>query len=144
MNRQKVLEIQKERQLTSEEIISFHKNEIGFEGPRIPGWEVLIKLFISDEFLINEKGERTVILTNDMTREEDKWNTCTGTVLSIGHGCYKGERFHFTGPYCQVGDYVTFRRSDAFCFLYRGIPLCQIFDTAVKNVPPDPSYVTRT
>ena len=124
---------------------------LGFEIPNTCGWFLTIKLFVddySDGFARDAEGRKTGILLDDAYRKkleyDAKFRSICGLVVSMGYDCYKDEKFDRTGPWCRIGDIVTFKLHNATQFMYRGYAFAELPDNKVMQVIQSPDFVKVT
>jgi co-chaperonin GroES (HSP10) len=120
------------------------EEQLGFPRPRVFGWQMIVMLYTrEDKRYINAKGEETLLVVPDTVGIEDRFRSCTALVVSMGQGCYKGEKFKDYGPTCKVGDWITFPRHEGTRVMYRGKTMFYLYDDKVMGPVEDPSHVTR-
>jgi co-chaperonin GroES (HSP10) len=89
------------REWTEDEITQLIMDEVGKDVFRPAGSNLLIKLC--------KKPEKTaggIIMPNT---DQDIFYSRIGRVLAMGSHCYDEDRFP-KGPYCHIGDYITFQQ----------------------------------
>lgn len=110
---------------------------LGFEPPRIAGYYVAIKIFIRDKV-----DDDSLIHLSESTKNNDKYSSLVGRVVSMGNECYPMER-NPGGPKCRIGDWVCFKPNGGTPLNYRGSPMQFVPDDAIFCPIDNPLYVTR-
>lgn len=128
------------------EAISVVQKALGVELPHVCGYHIAVKVYVREEEMKDILCEDNVIrkiYLPESVRATDKFQNCTGLVLSIGADAYKGDRFKHSGPWCKIGDWIAFPRNEGHQFNYLGIPIQVIPDDKAMLVVKGPSDVTR-
>lgn len=107
---------------------------LGFEPPRIPGPHLAISIFVREQI-----GS---IITADVTKDNEKYSSPVGRVVSVGLECYPKDRFP-SGTRCKLGDWVCFKPNYGQLLNYRGNIMNFMYDDGVLFPVEDPTYVTR-
>ena len=109
------------------------------ELPRIPGFQILVRAYEPPK----KVGS---ILLPDQTRDDVEYLTNLGQVVKIGEAAYKGDEFADTGPWCEVGDYIVWKRHGGRKIAYDGVVFVMINDTEVlfSKVDPDKFSFEKT
>ncbi len=119
---------------------------LGFSRPRPPGYNLAIKVHYHKDSVkphVHPDGTKSSIYIAKKTSiDNDEHRSCVGLVLSRGNWSYKDDRFE-GDTWCQTGDYVVFKRSDAISVDYRGMKMVYLADDRIHGVVEDPDYVTR-
>lgn len=100
------------------------------------GWQIAIKLHLKP----HKVGS---IVIPDTIRDNEKYRACVGKVVGVGPDAFKGERFA-SGPWCKIGDYVTFPRHEGTQLEFKGHPVHVINDDRVLFLVEDPNDVVRS
>lgn len=67
-----------------------------------------------------------------------------GLVIKIAPAVYKDEeRYRLTGKYCQVGDWVLFKRAYGDTFCYNGLPTISINEERIIGRVKDPRKISK-
>lgn len=144
----------KNRSLTSyiedheeDEAKKFIEEELGFPLPKASRNRLIVKIYIRPEELStfkNDKGESVSIYIPEIYLQGDQYKNFAALVLSVGPQCFKGDEYKDNGPGCKIGDWVTIARNDGGQqYLYKGIAVQDIPETALMTVIEDPSYIER-
>lgn len=130
-----------------EEAKLFIEEELGFPLPKASRNRLIVKIYIRPEELStfkNDKGETISIYLPEIIRNGDQYRNFAALVLSVGEKCFSGEEYKDSGPGCKVGDWVTIARNDGGQqYIYRGIAVQDIPESALIAVIEDPSFVER-
>lgn len=128
------------------------KKLCGKNPPRITGYFVAVKIHQRDtsKKITRDDGTEVDLYTHtDVTRSEDKYQSCVGLVVSMGPQAYKGQnadgspRFS-EGPWCNVGDFVIFPRYEGFQATFRNVPLLIVPDDKIMGIVEDPDDIIAT
>ena len=103
------------------------------------GHKILVAIpEISDTYDTEDGEEHAVTLyKTSIQMDEDHTATVVGHVLQMGPDCYLGKRFP-TGAWCEVGDFVTFRRYSGTRIAVSDIAYRIINDDTVECTVKDP------
>jgi hypothetical protein len=130
-----------------EEAKQFIEEELGFPLPKVFGNKLLVKIYIRPEELStfqNDKGETLHIYMPEAYLANDQYSNFSALVLGVGDKCFKGKEYKDSGPGCKVGDWVTIlRNGGGQQYLYKGVAVQSIPESALLDVIEDPSYVQR-
>lgn len=118
--------------------------------PRAAGYMIFIKLYVRDEEMRSIKrddGTEVRLVIPQSSLDEDKYQSVTGLVISVGPQAYQGknvdgsERFPL-GPWCRVGDFVVIPRYESFLMTWKGkIALAALPDDKIIGIVRDPTDV---
>lgn len=107
--------------------------------PKVHGWNIVVR-----PVPIKNKLDTGIFLP-ESTREDIKYLTNVGRVVALGPLCYNDREKFGPEPWVKVGEYVTFPRFAGQRFLYKGIRMVLIEDSAMlftveKPEDVDPTY----
>lgn len=103
--------------------------------PTIHGWNIAIRP-------VEIRGESDGgIIIPETLREDIKYLTNVGRVMAMGPQCYNDKEKFGDTPWVKVGDYVTFPRFAGQRFVYKGIKMVLIEDSAMLFTVQDPADV---
>lgn len=108
------------------------------------GYQVVVRIY-KPKIVIKTSGglflpEETIGKAN----QDHKFTNFVGLVVKIAPGCYKDtERYKFTGPYCQVGDWVMFPRASAHTYAHKGLTSATIWEDRLVQRVDDPRVISR-
>lgn len=117
----------------------------GIVPPKALGWLVLVAIYTpenADKYK-KEDGTYSAIIRPNNTVEQERFRSCTGMVVNMGPVAYVGDKFANTGPWCRLGEWITFPRHEGTQINYRGKPMMWLPDDRVALSLGDPSYVSR-
>jgi co-chaperonin GroES (HSP10) len=114
-----------------EEELAKHKNV------DIPGWHVLIRLYVKP---IKTKGG---IYLTPKIQEEEIYSRPVGLVVAISPSAYKDSRYKDTGPWCKLGEWRVFERHNGYRIFIDGIAYWYLPEDAVGMRVNDPSIITK-
>lgn len=123
-----------------EEIAKYSEEKVWVEPT---GYQILIRVYVPKK--IKQIGgillpEESISKLN----QDAKFTNLTGLVIKIAPGVYKDqERYTYTGPYCQVGDWVQFARADGHSFAHNGLTSIYIVEDRILGKIGDPRTITR-
>lgn len=103
--------------------------------PVIHGWNIAIR-----PVPIRETTEGGIFMP-ESAREDIKYLTNVGRVIAMGPLCYADKEKFGPTPWVKVGDYVTFPRFGGQRFVYKGIRMVLIEDTAMLFTVDNPADV---
>jgi co-chaperonin GroES (HSP10) len=89
------------------------------------GWTLLLRLLTDPE---KTKGG---LLLPPKAREEALYTNFVGLVVNISPWAYSDERYETTGPWCKIGDWVTFPRHSGYRMFVGNIPLWVLKEDAI-------------
>jgi co-chaperonin GroES (HSP10) len=101
--------------------------------PNIPGYKILIR-----PVPIRSKTKGGILLP-DKAKDDMKYLTTVGRVLSVGDLAYADEQKFLKGPWCKPGDYVCYGKHTGDKFLYKGVRLIICYDDEITMVIKDPA-----
>jgi co-chaperonin GroES (HSP10) len=107
------------------------------------GYQILIRVYVPKK--IKQVG--SILLPEESVsklNQDAKFTNLTGLVVKMALGVYKDqERYMYTGPYCQVGDWVQFARAEGHSFAHNGITSIEITEDRILGKIGDPRSITR-
>lgn len=116
----------------------YKKFDEKFKLPTPVGHRIVVALNVRPDQMELYKDEATgksvMLVLPDTITKEDKYKSCTGCVIGIGPDAYADKEYYPTGPYCKVGDFISFPRHAGAQYNYMGIP--------VHNIPANAPYET--
>jgi len=83
----------------------------------------------------------SAIIKADKTQHEESIMSMIGAVVDMGEQAYKDEDRFPNGPWCEVGDYVMFRRNSGTRFKIDGQEYRLMNDDSIEAVVKDPQGV---
>lgn len=121
------------------------ENEIEPDYSKITpsGPMVIIELFDPGNKAIHKDGRVSSLYIPVSKRDDARFIMSVGKVVKMNPSCYQGSKFELTGPYCKVGDWAYFRRSNGEPLNFQGKSLIQIFDDYVLGTVDDPKEIRR-
>lgn len=115
-----------------------------YKGCHPQGYQVLIRIYKPKLQKKTKGGIIMSSMTLDKQDQDDKFINFVGLVIKIGQGVYKDEeRYHLTGPYCKVGDWVMVPRPHAHTYSYKGLTSMTISEDKILQVIDDPRDISR-
>lgn len=107
--------------------------------PKIHGWNIAIR-----PVPIRSQTDGGLFIPENL-RDDIKYLTNVGRVVAMGPLCYNDQEKFGKEPWVKVGDFVTFPRFAGQRFLYKGIRMVLIEDSAMlftvdKPEDVDPTY----
>ncbi len=96
------------------------------------GWTIATLLYTKSS--LSQYG---IILTSK-THEEQQYSSNIALVIKKAKGVYNDERYKDTGPWCETGDWVIFRKHSGYKLIFEGKPLYMIKEDVVDVVIDDP------
>lgn len=106
--------------------------------PQVLGWNLVLRP-------INVKDQEGHLIRPEVMREDIRNLTNVGRVLAIGPLAYSDkEKFGDKGPWVKVGDIVAFPRFSGNRFLFKGIRMVLIEDSAMLFILDNASDIDPT
>jgi len=115
------------------------EQEKGFIPPTMVGYNIAVEVY--KNILSGTQGD-LIEIPEEMI-DKQKYLSCVGRVVSMGHACFKGDKFTDYADIPVVGNWVVFTPNSGPLISYKGIDMVLTVDTAIKGIVEDPSYVTR-
>jgi co-chaperonin GroES (HSP10) len=119
---------------------------LGFECPKVTGYHLAIKVHYNKNdikpFKYASGRESVIFVPPTKCIDNDEYRSPVGLVVGKGPWAYKGERFE-DKSWCDVGDYVVFKRNEGHTVDYRGMKMVYVADDRVHGTLADPDWVTR-
>lgn len=119
--------------------------------PIAAGYMLFIKLHVRPEELktiTRADGSVAKLYIPQKSLDEDKYQSVTGLVVSVGDQAYMGKNVDGSdrfpkGPWCRVGDFVVLPRYESFLMMWKGkIALAAIPDDKIIGIVRDPNDLT--
>ncbi len=110
-----------------------------YKGLQVNGYFVLI--FIYKPPIIT-KTAGNLLLPDNAIELDYEYRSTVGLVLNMGPEAYQGERFT-QGPWCKVGDWVSFPRANGVQYRYDHALVLNVPDDKIINVIDNPKRITR-
>ena len=113
------------------------------EHARLTRYFCAVKIYVRPEELkeiTDDTGAKQKIYLPDSVRAEDRYQSCTGLVISLGPQAFKDKDGNPRGSIFSVGDWVTFPRTDIIRMDFCGIPLGIMTDDRAVMVTTDPRF----
>lgn len=114
-----------------------------YEGVEPVGYQILIRVYVPKT--IKQLGN--ILLPEESIsklNQDAKFTNLTGLVIKLAPGVYKDqERYQYTGPYCQVGDWVQFPRASGHSFAHNGLTSIYMTEDYILGKVKDPRTITR-
>jgi|TARA_R110000803_G_scaffold14670_1_gene40688 co-chaperonin GroES (HSP10) len=101
--------------------------------PNLTGFHVLVR-----PVSVKRQTKGGIILP-DSTREDIAYLTTVGRVIALGDLAYEDKTKFPKGPWCKVGDYVSYGKHSGVKLRYKGVRLLLIFDDQVIMTINDPT-----
>lgn len=119
-----------------------------YDGVEPVGYQLLIRVYVEPEIttIKLKSGVEIYVDPNSAkkSKQDAKFTNLTGLVVKIAPGVYKDqERYKYTGPYCQVGDWVQFARASGHSFAHNGLTSIYMIEDHVLGKVKDPRTITR-
>ena len=121
------------KEWTPEEVTALIMEEVGHDTIRPTGHNVLVKMIKREE-----KTSGGIIIPPS-SRDQDKHYTRIGRVLDMGSYAYN-KRSWPDGPFCHIGDYVSFRQYQWSDCPIKGIDLVNVPCDKIDDII-DPSKI---
>ncbi len=113
------------------------RNEIETDAIQVCGYNMLLKIYEA-----NERTKGGIILPAT-TKDSASFQSRIARVIDMGYDAYDEDRFPF-GPWCQIGDYITFRGYEVYKqTTINGHSIGYILDDKVVAVIEDPEMVNN-
>lgn len=93
--------------------------------PELKGYHILVR-----PVSIKAKTKGGILLP-DSVKEDMKYLTTVGRVVSLGELAYADKDKFPNGRWCQVGDYVCYGKHTGTKVLYKGVQFILLFDDQV-------------
>ena len=104
--------------------------------PRVPGFDILIR-----PISVRTKSKGGLLLPDQMV-DDIKYLTTVGRVLAVGDMAFKSKDYpEFKDCAVKPGDYVAYGRFDGQRFVYKGVKVLLLKDTAIRLVLEKPEDV---
>jgi len=103
--------------------------------PGLPGYHILVR-----PVSIRSETKGGIILP-DQFRDDVKYLTTVGRVLTVGETAYKDTNKFPNGVWCAKDDYVAYGRHVGHKFVYMGIRLILLFDDQIIMKVENPAYL---
>jgi co-chaperonin GroES (HSP10) len=101
--------------------------------PKLTGFHVLVR-----PVSVKRQTKGGIILP-DSTRDDIAYLTTVGRVVALGDLAYEDKSKFPKGPWCDVGDYVSYGKHSGVKLIYKGVKLLLIFDDQVIMTVSDPT-----
>jgi co-chaperonin GroES (HSP10) len=115
-----------------------------YDGYEPAGYQLLCRIY---KPVIEEKTKGGIFLTDTELHKKAQDAQITnfvGLVVKIAPAVYKDEeRYKLTGKYCQVGDWITFKRAYGDTFCYNGLPTITIDEERILGIVKDPRKISK-
>jgi hypothetical protein len=149
--------VEDKEQIQAQSIIDEQFRELtkGFLGNEYPGgvtfreharltrYFAAVKIYIRPEELkvidVEGGGKQTLYLP-DTIRAEDKYQACTGLVVSLGPQAFQDKDGNPRGSKYRVGDWIVFPRTDIIRLDFCGIALGILTDDRAVLVTDEPRF----
>jgi co-chaperonin GroES (HSP10) len=105
----------------------------------VNGYYILIFIFKPP---VVKKSKGGIYIPDNAVEEDYEYRSTVGLVLKVGEDAYPEDRYP-TGPWCKVGDWVTFPRANGVQFRCDGALLINVPDDKIINVIDDPRRISR-
>jgi hypothetical protein len=122
---------------------------IGFEVPNTTGFFITVKLyhetFDTLKFKRKDGSDSLIAMPEDFKEhleEKEKYRACCGLVIGMGPDCYKDMDRFSSGPWCRIGDFVTFMLHNANQTMYKGFAVADLPDDKIMRVIQSPKDVS--
>ena len=113
------------------------------EGLPVPtGYRVMVAIARSSD----KAGKAGIIIKPDDLIDKETTASIVGMVVALGPDAYQDKSKFPTGPYCQLGDWVSFRSYSGTRFKLNGAKdqeFRMINDDQIEALLPDPTAIER-
>lgn len=138
---------------------------LGFEPPRAVGRKMLVKLNVTPDDIVigkDSQGKEIALVMPKEVSVNAKYRTAAALVISKGPDCYTGPVYeeHWIRSFlrkffnrwmkpctkqhwCRVGDWVALNSGVGNHYVYKGIPMKEIYHDEIGFPIQDPLDVTR-
>lgn len=118
-------------------------------GAHTAGYYLACKVYVRPEELSvikRDDGTEVTLWRPDVSREGDKFQSCSALVCGIGTQAFTGYDIHGNarfpgGPTCRIGDWIAIPRQHSYMVSYRGVAMALIPDDMVLMVVEGPEDV---
>jgi co-chaperonin GroES (HSP10) len=110
--------------------------------PTPTGYRVVVAIAKSSD----KAGNAGIIIKPDELVDKETTASIVGLVISMGPDAYNDDKKFPSGPYCQIGDWVSFRAYSGTRFKLNGAgeqEFRMINDDQVEAILPDPTAIER-
>jgi co-chaperonin GroES (HSP10) len=111
-------------------------SELAAKLPQPTGYKVLVAIAKASE----KKGS---IFIPEELKDRESTASIVGTVILIGSDAYADSKKFPSGPYCKIGDWITFRSYSGTRVKIGEQEFRFINDDQVESVLPDPLAIER-
>lgn len=125
------------------ETYSLEEEIAKYDGVDPRGYQLLIRVYVPKK--ITQIGS-LLLPDESITKlnQDAKFTNLTGLVLKIAPGVYKDqERYQYTGPYCEIGEWIQFPRASGHSFAHNGLTSIYMTEDYVLGKVKDPRTITR-
>jgi co-chaperonin GroES (HSP10) len=125
------------------ETYSLEEEIAKYNGVDPSGYQLLIRVYVPKK--ITKIGNLFLPDESiDKLNQDAKFTNLTGLVVKIAVGVYKDQdRYMYTGPYCQIGDWVQFPRASGHSFAHNGLTSIYMTEDYILGKVKDPRTITR-
>jgi|TARA_R110000803_G_scaffold152172_2_gene217269 co-chaperonin GroES (HSP10) len=106
--------------------------------PKLNGYHILVR-----PVSVKAKTKSGIILP-DSTRDDMAYLTTVGRVISLGDTAYQDKEKFPNGPWCKVGDTISYHKHVGTKMIYKGIKLLLIYDDQAVMTLDDASDLDPT
>jgi len=115
-----------------------------YEGYEPMGYQLLCRIY---KPIIEKKTKGGIFLTDtevSKKAQDAQITNFVGVVIKVAPGVYQDkERYSLTGKYCEVGDWVIFKRAYGDTFCYNGLPTITIDEDRILGRLKDPRSISK-
>lgn len=113
--------------------------------PRPTGWHILVLQYVRDDTMKSSSRPNAItLITPETMKREDQYQGRCGVVLAVGPEAYADKTKFVGGPWCRVGDWVSWRNmeSAASRMTYADVVIARLADDTIMDVGIDPTLVS--
>lgn len=103
-----------------------------YETIKPQGWTILTLLYTKSSVT------RNGLIITPQTHEEQQYNSNVALVIKKAKGVYNDDRYKDTGPWCEIGEWVVFRKHAGYKLTFEDKPIYMIKEDAVDLAIDDP------
>lgn len=125
------------------------ENALDFDVPNMTGFYIRVKLhhesFDTLRFKRKDGTDSLIAMPEDFKEhleEKQKYRACCGLVIGMGPDCYKDMEKFSGGPWCRIGDFVSFMLHNASQTMYKGFAVADLPDDKIMCVIQSPKDVS--
>lgn len=125
---------------TKDEVDALITKEIGKNILWPTTYHVLLKTYLSDEEIDLGNGQK--IKSSTEHRDQEMYESRKALVLAWGPDAFTDRGRFPTGPVCNIGDWVVYRRLENSPIRSNRAPLCFVLDDKIMALTDDPKGIS--